>query len=95
MSFQVQLSRQFLRAANRFFRKHPDLEPRYLQIIEALERDPFQPSLRLHPLRGRLEGTHAVSLTYAYRITLTLAISERTITLLDIGSHDEVYGRAR
>jgi hypothetical protein len=36
-----------------------------------------------------------VSLTYAYRITLTLVISERTITLLDIGSLDEVYRRAR
>jgi mRNA-degrading endonuclease YafQ of YafQ-DinJ toxin-antitoxin module len=34
----------------------------------------------------------AVSLTYSYRITLTLQITENEILLLDIGSHDEVYG---
>lgn len=30
-------------------------------------------------------------LTYSYRITLTLLITEKEISLLDIGSHDEVY----
>ena len=34
----------------------------------------------------------AVSLTYSYRTTLTLQITEHEILLLDIGSHDEVYG---
>ena len=48
-------------------------------------------SLRLHPLSGELEGLHAVSLTYVYRITLTLRITKKEIVLLDIGSHDEVY----
>ena len=38
-----------------------------------------------------VEG-QAVSLTYSYRITLTLQITEHEILLLDIGSHDEVYG---
>ena len=33
----------------------------------------------------------AVSLTYVYRITLTLRITKKEIILLDIGSHDEVY----
>ena len=36
-------------------------------------------------------GIHAVSITYSYRITLTLKITEKGIILLDIGSHDEVY----
>jgi len=54
-------------------------------------RDPFQPHLELHPLTGKLAGCHAVSLTYSYRITLTLFITEQEIVLLDIGSHDEAY----
>ena len=33
----------------------------------------------------------AVSVTYEYRIILTLEVTEREIILLDIGSHDEVY----
>ncbi|MGB9128497.1 MAG: hypothetical protein WCB97_02520 [Thiobacillus sp.] len=60
--------------------------------MAQLRADPFEPSLRLHPLTGKLQGMQAVSLTYNYRITLTLQITEHEILLLDIGSHDEVYG---
>lgn len=33
-----------------------------------------------------------VMVTYNYRITFTLQVTEKEITLLDVGSHDEVYG---
>ena len=56
-----------------------------------MQQDPFQPGLGLHQLTGKLSGCHAVRLTYSYRITLTLLISEHEIILVDIGSHDEVY----
>ena len=82
---------QFLRQARKFYRRHPDLKPRFGALIEELQRDPFQPRLNLHPLSGRLAGCHAVSLTCSYRVTLTLLLSEKEITLLDIGGHDEVY----
>jgi mRNA-degrading endonuclease YafQ of YafQ-DinJ toxin-antitoxin module len=89
--FSVITSEKFLRQASRFFRKHPDLKPRFATTVSALQHDPFQPSLGLHQLTGKLSGCHAVRLTYSYRITLTLLISEHEIILLDIGSHDEVY----
>jgi len=54
--------------------------------------DPFEPSLKLHALTGKLQGLQAVSLTYSYRITLTLQITAHEILLIDIGSHDEMYG---
>lgn len=82
---------QFLRQARKFFKKHPDLRPRFVEMLGDLQSDPFQPSLELHPLRGKLAGCYAVSLTYGYRVTLTLMVSEKEIVLLDIGSHDEVY----
>ena len=82
---------QFLRQARKFFRKHPDLKTRFAKIVHDLQVDPLQPHLALHPLSGKLTGLHAVSLTYSYRITLTLTITEKEIVLLDIGSHDEVY----
>ncbi len=82
---------RFLRQARKFFRKHPDLKARFAGVLADLQKDPFQPHLELHPLSGRLAGCHAVSLTYSYRITLTLLITEKDIILLDIGSHDEVY----
>jgi mRNA-degrading endonuclease YafQ of YafQ-DinJ toxin-antitoxin module len=60
-------------------------------VLADLQRDLFQSCLVLHPLTGKLAGCHAVSLTYSYRITLTLFITEQEIVLLDIGSHDAVY----
>jgi len=82
---------QFLRLARKFFKQHPDLRPRFGKLLTDLQNDPFQASLKLHALSGKLAGCYAVSLTYSYRITLTLMVMEQEIILLDIGSHDEVY----
>jgi addiction module RelE/StbE family toxin len=89
--YTITVPQQFLRQARKFFKKHPDLKPRFAKVIDDLRKDPYQPNLALHPLSGKLDGCLAVSLTYSYRITLTLLITEKEIILLDIGSHDEVY----
>ncbi|MBZ0154946.1 MAG: type II toxin-antitoxin system RelE/ParE family toxin [Alphaproteobacteria bacterium] len=84
-------TRHFLRSSKKFLRKHPDLRARFAKVIDEVKEDPFQPHLTLHPLGGNLEGIFSVSLTYSYRITLTLKITEKEIILLDIGSHEDVY----
>lgn len=89
--FTIITPQQFLRQARKFFKKHPDLKPRFGKLLADLQTDPFSPHLELHPLTGKLTGCHAVRLTYSYRVTLTLFITEGEIVLLDIGSHDEVY----
>ena len=91
--YVIQATDQFLRQARKFFKKHPDLKERFVKLVTDLSRDPFQPVLQLHPLTGKLEGLWAISLTYKYRITLTLMITEKKIMLLDVGSHDELYGK--
>ena len=92
MSWTLVTTASFDRRARKFLTRHPDLRPRLAETLEKLRADPFEPSLRLHPLTGKLQGLQAVTLTYSYRITLTLQITEHEILLLDIGSHDEVYG---
>jgi mRNA-degrading endonuclease YafQ of YafQ-DinJ toxin-antitoxin module len=92
MNWALATTASFDRRARKFLTKHPDLRPRFAKALAELAADPFQPSLRLHPLGGKLQGLQAVSLTHSYRITLTLQITEREILLIDIGSHDEVYG---
>jgi len=92
MSWTLVTTASFDRRARKFLTRHPDLRPRLAETLEKLRADPFEPSLRLHPLTGKLQGLQAVSLTYSYRITLTLQIAEHEILLIDIGSHDEVYG---
>ena len=81
----------FARTARKFLRRHPDLAGLLEDILKQLEQDPHASRLRLHPLKGRHKDKHAVSLTYAYRIVLIIVLTRHEITLLDIGSHDEVY----
>lgn len=89
--FTIVTTQYFLRRARKFLRKHPDLRERFAQVVDDLKEDPFAPHLDYHRLGGKLGGIQAVSLTYDYRITLTLVVTDKEITLLDIGSHDEVY----
>ena len=81
----------FTRSAERFIKSHPDLREKFAAILRELEKDPFQPHLKYHQLRGNFKGIQAVSITYSYRITLTVVVSDKEIILLDIGRHDEVY----
>jgi len=80
-----------MRSAKKFLHKHPELRGRLTILIDGLRFDPFQPHLKLHSLGGKLEGIFAASITYSYRVTLSLKITENEIILLDIGSHDDVY----
>jgi len=81
----------FVRTARKFIKRHPPLKGMFEDVIKYLEENPFTSRLRLHPLKGRRAGKHAVSITYDYRIVLILKITRKEIILLDIGTHDEVY----
>jgi mRNA-degrading endonuclease YafQ of YafQ-DinJ toxin-antitoxin module len=75
----------------KFFKKHPDLISKYGDVLEKLSFNIFEPSLKLHQLKGNLFDYHAVSLTYEYRIVLMVQIVEDEIILFNIGTHDDVY----
>ncbi len=89
--FSLVWTHTFLRIARKLVRRHPELEGELGDVLRQLETDPYAPRLRLHALRGRLAGRHAVSLTYSHRIVLILQVSRKEIVLLDIGTHDDVY----
>ena len=92
MSWTLVTTAAFDRRARKFLNRHPDLRPHFIETLEKLRTDPFDPGLRLHQLGGKLKDMQAVSLTYSYRIVLILQVTEHEILLIDIGSHDEVYG---
>jgi len=92
MPYTLVWTASFKRTARKFLAKHRDLVDTFSLVLHKLEENPGDPDLRLHPLTGRLKGKHAVSLTYSYRIVIRLEISDSEIFLLDVGSHDEVYG---
>ncbi len=78
----------FSRTARKFLKRNPDLKYEFERALKQLEENPNHPKLRLHPLKGRLAGKHAVSLTYSHRIVLVLVLDEGEILLLDVGTHD-------
>ena len=81
----------YSRRAARWLKKHPNLREQYLKTLQLLEANPFHPSLRLHALRGRLEGLHSVSINLSYRITMEMLIQDGQIVPVNIGDHDAVY----
>jgi mRNA-degrading endonuclease YafQ of YafQ-DinJ toxin-antitoxin module len=83
----------FTRTAKQFLRKNPHLRGEFERTLLQLEDDPAHPKLRLHPLKGKLTGKHAVSVTYSHRIVLILTLEENEIVLLDVGTHDQAYGK--
>ncbi len=89
----MQLSRTALyeRREKKFFKKHRDLIPQYATVLNKLETDPFDATLKTHKLKGELDKYFSCSLTYEFRIILTIKMIEDEIILMDIGSHDEVY----
>lgn len=91
MAYKLVYPESYIRRARKFIKRHPELLGQYGKTLELLEINPFHPSLRLHPLQGRLTGLHSVSINISYRLALELVISEQEITLVNIGTHYEVY----
>jgi len=91
VSWTLAFTERYERRAARFLRRHPDLRQSYRKTLLLLEADPHHPSLRLHALRGRLQGLHSVSINLSYRITMEVLIDGQRLIPIDIGSHDVVY----
>ncbi len=68
---------------------HPDLRKRIMVLIDSLHKDPFNPKNKTHKLSGSLRGQYAVSINWKYRISFI--IFGTIITLVDVGSHDDLY----
>lgn len=85
----------FKRAYKALLRKRPALQPKVEAVLHLLARDPFEPSLQTHKLKGQLAGSWACTVEYDCRIIFDLVKQPQAdadeILLIDIGSHDEVY----
>ena len=91
MSYTLIFTDSYKKRARRFARKHPELKEPYRKTLHLLAHNPHHPSLRIHPLKGKLAALHSVSINVSYRITLEMIITEKEIILVNVGSHDDVY----
>jgi len=91
MTYNLIYTNSYIKRASKFVKKHPDLISQYKKTLKLLEIEPSHPSLRLHPLKGKLKDLHSISINIFYRITLEFIIIKKEIILVDVGHHDEVY----
>jgi mRNA-degrading endonuclease YafQ of YafQ-DinJ toxin-antitoxin module len=97
MSFQLVFTEAYTLKAFRFLKRHPELKRGagvnvlYAKTLALLEANPHHPSLRLHALSGKHAGVHSISINLSYRITLELLLTDKQITLINVGDHDAVY----
>ncbi len=79
------------RKEHKFFKKHPHLLDKYAEVLAKLKSNPFDPSLKIHKLKGELSEFYSCSLTYDYRIICIFLMKDEMIVLVDIGSHGDIY----
>ncbi len=91
MTYELIYTNSYIKRATKFLKKHPELISQYIKTLKILEINPQHPSLRLHPLKGKLKKLHSVSINISYRITLEFYFSDKEIILVNVGRHDEVY----
>jgi toxin HigB-1 len=91
MPYALVFTEQYNRKAAQFLKRHPELRRHYVKTLQLLEANPFHPSLRLHPLQGKWDGLHSVSINLSYRITFELLIKDEQIIPVNVGDHDAVY----
>ncbi|MCJ7666140.1 MAG: plasmid stabilization protein [Actinobacteria bacterium] len=84
-------AKSYNRGAEKFVKKYPELIEQYKKTLKLLELNPFNASLKLHRLSGKLSKLFAISINISFRITLELLISEKEIIPINIGIFDDVY----
>ena len=90
-TWQLIFTDSYNRRAARFLKRHPELQPSYRKVLLLLEANPFHPSLRLHPLQGKLKGLHSVSINLSYQITIEFLVDDnRTSPVRGRGSRQRV-----
>ena len=81
---KIVYSPAFLRKAEKLSREIIDLAREKERIFE---KNPFHPSLRLHPLKGKLRNLWSISVNFKYRIIFEYNDSGEVL-FLSIGKHD-------
>lgn len=83
---------KYHRVFTKRFKKLPKkLQVKTHEIIEKFTKDPYDKSLRNHPLKGSQQGKRAFSITGDMRIIFEEYENYTLVLILDIGTHNQVY----
>jgi len=91
--YKIIYTHSYEERARRFLKKHPDITKQYQKTLELLELNPFHPSLRLHKFKTKNFEGYSISINLSYRISMEFQLSGDEIVLINIGDHQEIYGK--
>ncbi len=78
--------------SSKFAREYKKLPSNIKNIAEEQEtlfrKDPFDPKLKTHKLKGKLSGFLAFSIGYKYRIIFEFAKDNKIVYFHSVGDHD-------
>ena len=90
MSYKLIYEDKFVKNAAKIIKKNSSIKDCLYKTLHLLEDNPHHSSLRLHKLKGKLDGLYGVSITMKYRIIIDIVITDKEIYLINIGGHDDV-----
>jgi len=77
---------------SKFAREYKKLPSNIKDIAEEQEsifrKDPFDPKLKTHKLKGKLSGFLSFSIDYKYRVIFEFAKDKNTVYFHSVGDHD-------
>lgn len=62
----------------------------FYKVVEKLKINPYDHSLKTHKLKPPFVDTYSCSLSFKKRVLFIILVKD-SVTIVDIGSHDEVY----
>lgn len=74
-----------------FHKLHPKIQQKADKVIAQFVKNPRALALRNHPLRGSMLGERSISVTGDIRIVFKEYDNYKKVTLLRIGTHNQVY----
>ena len=64
-----------------------ELQDEVDEAVKHFQRNPDDPKLKVHKLKGKLKGTLSFSVNYAYRVIFVWE-NPKTAVLVSVGDHD-------
>lgn len=85
-AYRVELSNQAERVIRRMAEREPTLYRRVANVLDDLQRDPYQGK----PLKGELKGRYSYRVG-SYRVVYLIRQQELLVLVIDVGHRRDVY----
>lgn len=88
---KVEVTHDFIKIYKKRFSSKKNIQKRFDERVRRFSENPADSTLADHALSGRLQGHRAFSITGDIRVVYY--IHKDTAYLIDIGTHNQVYGK--